>query len=158
MSNKSRTRKHVRQAMSPLLRALTFNRAAHEPVTQAMLLQAYATLDAFRRGYGSAEMLRTLNWQLLMAEELCRLRYCIDELPGIEAALAEIAEIGASEKATGALTISEIGYSRLCDALSIFDRQLSEASLGDIAKTESRVASGLMRDESTVAVAAALSA
>jgi hypothetical protein len=139
--------------MSPLLRALTFNSAAHEPVTQAMLLQAYATLDAFRRGHGSAEMLRTLNWQLLMAEELCRLRYCSDELPDIEAALATIAAIGASEKAAEALSISDADYSRLCNALSIFDRQLSAASLGDIAKTESRVASGLMRDESTVTAA-----
>jgi hypothetical protein len=139
--------------MSPLLRALTFNRAAHEPVTQAMLLQAYATLDAFRRGHGSAEMLRTLNWQLLMAEELCRLRYCSDELPGIESALAAIAGIGASENATGPLTVSDIDYSRLCDALGIFDRQLSEASLGDIAKTEALVASRLMRDESAVAAA-----
>jgi hypothetical protein len=139
--------------MSPLLRALTFNRAAHEPVTQAMLLQAYATLDALRRGYGSVELLRNLHWQLLRAEELCRLQYCADELPDIEAALATIAQIGASEQATGARPISDIDYSRLCNALSIFDRQLSAASLGDIAKTEARVASGLMRDESAVTAA-----
>jgi hypothetical protein len=139
--------------MSPLLRALTFNRAAHEPVTQAMLLQAYATLDALRRGYGSVELLRNLHWQLLMAEELCRLQYCADEFPDIEAALATIAQIGASEQATGARPISDIDYSRLCNALSIFDRQLSAASLGDIAKTEARVASGLMRDESAVTAA-----
>jgi hypothetical protein len=150
MSNKSRTRRHVRHAISPLLRALTFNRAAHEPVTQAMLLQAYATLDAFRRGYGSVEMLKTLHWQLRMAEELCRLRYCADELPDIEAALATITEIGASEKATGARPISDIDYSQLCNALSVFDSQLSAASLGDIAKTEARVASGLMRGEPVV--------
>ncbi|MEA3116954.1 MAG: hypothetical protein QOI13_224, partial [Paraburkholderia sp.] len=49
--------------------------------------------------------------------------------------------------------ISELDYSRLCTALSTFDRQLSEASLGDIAKTEALVASRLMRDESAVAAA-----
>jgi hypothetical protein len=153
MSNKSRTRKHGSPAMSPLLRALTFNRAAHEPVTQAMLLQSYASVDAFRRGYGSLELLRALHRQLLVAEELCRLQYHGDGLADIQAARAAIMQIGASGKATGARLISDSEYSRLCNALSIFDRQLSAASLGDIAKTEARVASGLMRDESAVAAA-----
>ncbi len=53
MSGKSRTRKHTPPAMSPLLRALYVGRAAHGPVTQAVLLQCYTGLDAFRRGHGS---------------------------------------------------------------------------------------------------------
>ena len=56
MPNKSRTRKHTHPAMSPLLRALTFSHAAREPITQAMLLQCYVGLDAFRRGHGSREL------------------------------------------------------------------------------------------------------
>jgi DNA-directed RNA polymerase specialized sigma24 family protein len=61
MASQSRTHKNATRAMSPLLRALTFSRAAHEPVTQAMLLQAYASLDRFRRGYGSHELLENLS-------------------------------------------------------------------------------------------------
>jgi hypothetical protein len=47
MSSKARVRKHNVPAMSPLLRALTHSRSAHEPVTAAMILQCYASLDAF---------------------------------------------------------------------------------------------------------------
>jgi hypothetical protein len=53
MPGKSRTRKHTPAAMSPLLRVLIVGRAAHGPVTQAMRLQCYKGLNAFRRGHGS---------------------------------------------------------------------------------------------------------
>src|ERR1700732_182458 len=72
MSSKSHMQKHTRPTMSPLLRALTFSRAAHGPVTQAILLRCYTGLDAFRRGHGSRELFTTLGQQLLVAEELCR--------------------------------------------------------------------------------------
>ena len=55
MSSRSRVRKHGHPAMSPLLRSLTLGRTAHAPVTQTMLLQAYAALDAFRRGRGGVD-------------------------------------------------------------------------------------------------------
>src|ERR1044072_9006500 len=65
MSSKSRVRKHSQSAMSPLLRALTFSRTAHEPVTTAMVLQAYSALDAFRHSHGSRTSPTTLSRRVL---------------------------------------------------------------------------------------------
>jgi hypothetical protein len=58
---------------APLLRALTYSHASLEPVTQAMLLQCYIALDAFRRGHGSRDLFSMLGRTLLIAEELGRL-------------------------------------------------------------------------------------
>jgi hypothetical protein len=155
MASKSRTHKHATPAMSPLLRALTFGRAAHKPVTQAMLLQAYASLDGFRRGYGSHELLENLSRQLLVADELCHLRNDTHGLPDIEAARAATAQIETAGKISGAWLMNDIAYARLCNALGVFDSQLSAASLGDIAKAEARGASTLMRAEQGTVVSMA---
>ncbi|MEW9586415.1 hypothetical protein [Paraburkholderia sp. DGU8] len=147
MASKSRTHKNATLAMSPLLRALTFSRASHEPVIQAMLLKAYASLDGFRRGYGSHELLENLSRQLLVAGELCHLRNHAHGLPDIEAACAATAQIETVGKTSGAWLMNDIAYAHLCNALGIFDNQLSAASLGDIAKAEARGASTLMGEE-----------
>jgi hypothetical protein len=133
--------------MSPLLRALTFSRAAHEPVTQAMLLQCYASLDAFRRGYGSRELFTTLGRQLLVASELCHLGYEPDAIDAIREAQAAMARIDALEKQCGLWLLADTDYAWLCIALESFDRQLSEASLDAIAKAETRMVEGLLRTE-----------
>jgi hypothetical protein len=60
--------------MSPLLRALTHSRSAHEPVTAAMILQCYASLDAFQHGHGSRDLhlSEIANAQARMIEGLMR--------------------------------------------------------------------------------------
>jgi hypothetical protein len=155
MASKSRTHKHATPAMSPLLRALAFSRAKHEPVIQAMLLQAYASLDGFRRGYGSHELLENLSRQLLVAEELCHLRNHAHGLPDIKAAHAATAQIETSGKTSGTWLMNEFAYAHYCNALGIFDSQLSVASLGDIAKAEARVAGALMRQQQGAVVSMA---
>jgi hypothetical protein len=149
MSNKSRSRKQTRTApaMSPLLRALTFSRAAHEPITRAMLLQAYTSLDAFRRGEGSRELFTTLGRQLLVAEELSRIGHLPDAIDDIAEAQIAMADIDAAEKTDGAWKVEGDNYAWLTIALDAFDRQLAVASLEDIAKAEARMIEGLMRTE-----------
>lgn len=147
MSTKSRNRKPSRPAMSPLLRALTFSRAAHEPITRAMLLQGYASLDAFRRGHGSRELFTTLARQLLVAEELSRLGHFPDEIGNIEQAHAAMMQLDRVEKENAAWVMEENDYGWLCVALAAFDHQLAEASLEDIAKAEARMVEALMRTE-----------
>jgi hypothetical protein len=147
MSNKSRHRKQTRPAMSPLLRALTFSRAAHEPVTRAMLLQAYASLDAFRNGHGSRELFTTLGRQLLVAEELSRIGHVPEALDDIAEAQIAMTDIDAAEKASGKWTIDGDNYAWLTIALGIFEKQLATSSLEDIAKAEARMIEGLMRTE-----------
>ena len=149
MSNKSRSRKQTRHApaMSPLLRALTFSRAAHEPITRAMLLQAYASLDAFRRGQGSRELFTTLGRQLLIAEELSRIGHLPEAIDDIAEAQIAMTDIDGAEKAHGKWTVEGDNYAWLTNALDTFDRQLAVASLEDIAKAEARMIEGLMRTE-----------
>jgi hypothetical protein len=148
MSSRLRTRKRTRPAMSPLLHALTFSRAAHEPVTQAMLLQCYTGLDAFRRGHGSRKLFATLGRQLLVAEELCRFGYRPDEIGCIKGAHAAMMHIDALEKEGGEWLIDDVDYAWLCQAFESFGRQLSVASLGGIAKAEARVVEGLLAERS----------
>ena len=155
MSSKSRIRSHTRPGTSPLLRALTFSRAAHEPVKQTMLLQCYAGLDAFWRGHGSRVLFTTLGRRLLVAEELCRLGYHRDEIECIQWAHAAMLHIDAAEKEGGVWLMSDVDYARLCRALETFDRQLSVASLGGIAKAEARMVKGLLKAEGTRALAEA---
>ena len=158
MLNKSRTRKHTHAAMSPLLRALTYSHAAHEPVTQAMLLQCYVGLDAFRRGHGSRELFTTLGRQLLVAEELCVIGYQPDEIADIREALAAMVHIDATRKEEGVWLMGDVEYAWLCVAFEIFGRQLSVASLDSIAKAETRMVEGLLKVKPTPAVVADASA
>ncbi|BCF92678.1 MULTISPECIES: hypothetical protein [Paraburkholderia] len=153
MSNKSRSRKQNRPApaMSPLLRALTFSRAAHEPITRAMLLQAYASLDAFRRGQGSRELFTTLGRQLLIAEELSRIGHLPEAIDDIAEAQIAMTDIDGAEKARGEWKVEGDNYAWLTIALDTFDRQLAVASLEDIAKAEARMIEGLMRTEQELA-------
>ncbi|MEI5995991.1 hypothetical protein H3V53_01805 [Paraburkholderia bengalensis] len=154
MSHKSRNRKPTRPAMSPLLRALTFSRAAHEPITRAMLLQAYASLDAFCRGQGSRELFTTLGRQLLIAEELSRIGHLPEAADDIAEAQIAMTDIDAAEKASGKWTVEGDNYAWLTIALDALDRQLAVASLEDIAKAEARMIEGLMRTEQELAHAA----
>ncbi|SEA94028.1 hypothetical protein [Paraburkholderia sartisoli] len=144
MSAKSHTRKHTQSAMSPLLRALTFSRAAHEPVTRAMLLQCYTGLDAFRRGHGSRELFTTLGRQLLVAGELCHLGYESSDRMAIEEAHAAMMQIDTVARESGIWAMSDIDYAWLCFALDVFARQLAAASLEDIAMAETKMIKGLL--------------
>jgi hypothetical protein len=145
MPNKSHSRKRNQPAMSPLLRALTFSRAAHEPVTQAMLLQCYTALDAFRRGHGSRDLFMTLGRHFLVCEELCRLGLEPEGLQYVESAHAAMVQLDAAEHQQDGWTLGDDEYPRLCAALSILDAQLSAASLEMIARAETRMVEGLLR-------------
>ncbi|HEX7934021.1 MAG TPA: hypothetical protein VF573_13215 [Paraburkholderia sp.] len=156
MSRKSRVRKHNEPAMSPLLRALAYSRTAHEPVTAAMLLQCYAALDAFQRGHGSRDLHLTLSRHLLASQELARLGVGEDVLADIQSGHAAMVELDVREQRTGAWTLNDHEYARLCTALAILDGQLSAASLSDIASAEARMIEGLMRSAHTKAIAEAV--
>ncbi|NYH15542.1 hypothetical protein [Paraburkholderia bryophila] len=155
MSNKSRVRKHHQPAMSPLLRALTFSRTAHEPVTAAMLMQCYTALDAFRRGQGSRDLHLTLSRHLLVSQELARLGLGEDVIAEIESAHAAMVRLDAREHETGSWALEDSDYARLCTALAILDGQLSVASLSEIASAEARMIEGLMRSAQVQAIAEA---
>ena len=155
MSSKSRVRKHTQPAMSPLLRALTYSRTAHEPVTAAMLVQCYTALDAFRHGHGSRNLHMTLSRHLLVSQELARLGLGEDVLADIESAHAAMVQLDAREHDDGAWTLGENEYARLCTALAILDGQLSVASLSEIASAEARMIEGLMRSAQVQAMAEA---
>lgn len=141
--------------MPPLLRALTYSRAAHEPVTQAMLLQCYTALDAFRRGHGSRDLFATLSQHVLVAEELCRLGLASDQLADIESAHAAMVHLNAAEHHDDSWMFGNSEYFPVCAALAVLDAQLSIASLEEIAKAEARVVKGLIRAEQKQATAEA---
>ena len=155
MSSKSRVRKHTQHVMSPLLRALTYSRTAHEPVIEAMLLQCYAALDAFRRGHGSRELHMSLSRHLLVSQELVRLDLGTEWLGEIESAHAAMVQLDIRERNGAGWAIEDSEYARLCLALAILDAQLSAASLSDIASAEARMIEGLMRSAQTHRVAEA---
>jgi hypothetical protein len=155
MSSKSRVRKHNQPAMSPLLRALTYSRTAHEPVTAAMLLQCYTALDAFRHGHGSRNLHMTLSRYLLVSQELARLGLGEDAIADIESAHAAMVQLDARELGEGAWTLEDGEYARLCTALEILDAQLSVASLSEIASAEAKMIEGLMRSAQVQAIAEA---
>ncbi|CAE6766625.1 hypothetical protein [Paraburkholderia haematera] len=156
MSSKSRVHKHTQPAMSPLLRALTFSRTAHEPVTTAMLLQCYTALDTFRRGRGSRDLHLTLSRHLLVSQELARLGLGEDVLADIESAHAAMAQLDAREHQDGAWILEDGEYARLCTALAILDGQLSAASLSEIANAEAKMVEGLMRSARAQAIVEAV--
>ncbi|MFM0292398.1 MULTISPECIES: hypothetical protein [Paraburkholderia] len=155
MSSKSRVRKHNQPAMSPLLRALTYSRTAHEPVTAAMLLQCYTALDAFRHGHGSRNLHMTLSRHLLVSQELARLGLGEDALADIESAHAAMVQLDARDIGEGAWALEDVEYARLCTALEILDAQLSVASLSEIASAEAKMIEGLMRSAQVQAIAEA---
>lgn len=138
-----------------MLRALTYSRAAHEPVTRAMLLRCYTALDAFRRRHGSRDLFATLSRHLLVAEELCRLGLSWDQLANIDDAHAAMVHLDAPEHHDGSWILRGRAYSSLCAAPAILDAQLSIASLEEIAKAEARVVEGLVRAEQKQAIAEA---
>ena len=105
MSSKSRGRKHGQSAMSPLLRALTYSRTAHEPVTAAMLVQGYAALDAIQRGHGSRNLHTTLSRHLLVSQELARIGLGEDVLDDIENAHAALVRLDVRERTQGQWTL-----------------------------------------------------
>ena len=152
MSSKSRTRKHTQPAMSPLLRALTYSRTAHEPVTAAMLLQCYTALDAFRHGHGSRNLHMTLSRHLLVSQELARLGLGVDLIADIEGAHAAMVQLDIREHQTGGWTLEDSEYARLCTALEVLDAQLAVASLSEIANAEAKMIEGLMRSAQTQAL------
>ncbi|OAJ54018.1 hypothetical protein A6V36_11235 [Paraburkholderia ginsengiterrae] len=155
MSNKSRVRKHHQPAMSPLLRALTYSRTAHEPVTTAMLLQCYTALDAFRRGHGSRNLHMTLSRHLLVSQELAHLGLGEDLLSDIESAHAAMVRLDSREHESGVWVLDDGDYARVCTALAILDGQLSVASLSEIASAEAKMIEGLMKSVQVQALAEA---
>jgi hypothetical protein len=156
MSSKSRVRKHNPPALSPLLRALTYSRTAHEPVTEAMLLQCYTALDAFRRGRGSRDLHTTLSRHLLASQELARLGLGEDLLADIESAHAAMVQLDTREHHDGAWNLDDGEYARLCTALAILDGQLAVATLSEIANAEAKMIEGLMRSAHTHAIVEAM--
>ena len=137
----------------PLRRA--GSRAAHEPVTRAMLLQSYTALDAFRRDYGSRELFTTLGRQLLFAETLCHVGDRSDEIADIHDSLAAMVHIEASQKEDGVWLMGDVEHASLCRALEVFGRQLSVASLDSIAKAQRRMVECLLKAERASALAEA---
>ncbi len=156
MNRKLRTHSPTRPATSPLLRALAYNRATHELVTRAMLLQCYTALDAFRRGYGSRELFTTLGRYLLVAEELCRLGHQSDEIGYIAEAQAAVVQLDATEMQDGGWLVDDADYTRLRVAFAILNEQMSAASLDDIAKAETSIVEGLFGAERKPAVVEAM--
>ncbi|WP_459909138.1 hypothetical protein [Caballeronia sp. HLA56] len=139
MKKKSTNMKSGRPAMSPLLRALTYSRAAREPMTNAMLLQAYAALDALRRGHGSKPLFMALCRHLLIAEELGQLGHVTDHADDITAAYEALVELDERHTGTGEWTLDDAAYANLCDALAIYADQLEDATLEHIAQAEARM-------------------
>lgn len=142
---KNKTRHQKQPSMSPLLRALTYSRTAHGPVTDAMLLQAYAALDAFRRGHGSRELFGTLARYLLISEELARLGHHAALLADVQQAHAAMVRLDANEPAGSAWRAEDAEYEPLRSALAILEAQLGDASLSDIAMAETRMVEGLLK-------------
>lgn len=141
MSHKSKARKQHRPApaMSPLLRALTYSRAAREPMIEAMLLQCYAALDAFQRGHGSQPLFMTLCRHMLVAEELCQLDHAPECEDDVTLAHEALVALDARHSSTGIWTLDADDYARLCTALAVFAEQLEEATLEHIAQAEARM-------------------
>lgn len=101
VKKKSTNMKSSRPAMSPLLRALTYSRAAREPMIDAMLLRCYAALDAFHRGFGSQALFMTMCRHLLVAEELCQLGHAAEFEDDINLAHEALVELDRRHSAEG---------------------------------------------------------
>ncbi|SAK65883.1 hypothetical protein AWB78_02366 [Caballeronia calidae] len=139
MKRKSTNMKSARPAMSPLLRALTYNRTAREPMIDAMLLRCYVALDAFHRGHGSHALFMALCRHMLVAEELCQLGHAPDDENDITLAHEALVELDARHSAEGAWTLDEGEHARLCTALAVLAAQLQDATLEHIAEAEARM-------------------
>jgi hypothetical protein len=125
--------------MSPLLRSLTYSRAAREPMIDGMLLQCYAALDAFSRGHGSQPLFMSLCRHLLVAEELVLLGHAPDCANDITHAHEALVELDARHSAEGDWTLDAAEYDALCTALAVFAEQLEEATLEHISQAEARM-------------------
>jgi hypothetical protein len=136
VKKKTTNKKSGRPAMSPLLRALTYSRATREPMIDAMLLQCYASLDAFHRGYGSHALFMTLCRHMLVAEELCQLGHAPEAEHDITLAHEALVGLDARHSTETAWTLSEDEHARLCTALDVFAAQLDDATLEHIAQAE----------------------
>jgi hypothetical protein len=140
VKKKSTNMKSGRPSMSPLLRALTYSRAAREPMVNAMLLQCYIALDAFARGHGSQALFMTLCRHLLVAEELCQLGHAPECAGDITRAHETLVGLDTRQSADDDhWTLSAAEYAIFRDALAIFASQLDEASLEHIAQAEARM-------------------
>ncbi|WP_408142896.1 hypothetical protein [Caballeronia glebae] len=139
MKKKSTNMKSARPAMSPLLRALTYSRAAREPMIDAMLLHCYAALDAFHRGHGSQPLFMTLCRHMLVAEELCQLGHAPEFEDDITFAHEALVELDSHHSADGVWTLDADQHARLCTALAVFAEQLEDATLEHIAQAEARM-------------------
>jgi hypothetical protein len=139
VKKKSTNMKSARPAMSPLLRALTYSRAAREPMIDTMLLHCYAALDAFHRGHGSQPLFMTLCRHMLVAEELCQLGHAPEFEDDITLAHEALVELDARHSAEAAWTLGADDYARLCTALAVFSAQLEDATLEHIAQAEARM-------------------
>jgi len=139
VKKKSTNMKSGRPSMSPLLRALTYSRAAREPMIDAMLLQCYAALDAFHRGHGSQALFMTLCRHLLVAEELCQFGHAPECEHDITLAHEALVELDARHSADAAWTLDDDEHARLCTALDVFAAQLEDATLEHIAQAEARM-------------------
>ncbi|MCG7399248.1 MULTISPECIES: hypothetical protein [Caballeronia] len=139
MKKKSTNMKSARPAMSPLLRALTYSRAAREPMIDAMMLRCYVALDAFHRGHGSQPLFMTLCRHMLVAEELCQLGHAAECDHDITLAHEALVELDARHSDEGVWTLDAGQHARLCTALAVFAAQLEEATLEHIAQAEARM-------------------
>ncbi|WP_321798446.1 hypothetical protein [Caballeronia sp. J97] len=139
MKKKSTNMKSARPAMSPLLRALTYSRAAREPMIDAMLLRCYVALDAFHRGHGSQSLFMTLCRHMLVAEELCQLGHAPECEDDITLAHEALVELDARHSADAVWTLDADQYARLCTGLAVFAAQLEDATLEHIAQAEARM-------------------
>nr|WP_061161403.1 hypothetical protein [Caballeronia temeraria] len=131
--------KSARPAMSPLLRALTYSRAAREPMIDAMLLRCYVALDAFHRGQGTHALFMTLCRHMLVAEELCQLGHAPEFEDDITLAHEALVELDERHSAQAVWTLDADQHARLCTALAIFEAQLEDATLEHIAQAEARM-------------------
>ncbi|SAK45036.1 hypothetical protein AWB77_00783 [Caballeronia fortuita] len=139
MKKKSTNMKSTRPAMSPLLRALTYSRAAREPMIDAMLLRCYVALDAFYRGHGSQPLFMTLCRHMLVAEELCQLGHAPECEDDITSAHEALVELDARHSAEAVWSLGADEHARLCAGLDVFAMQLEDATLEHIAQAEARM-------------------
>jgi len=114
------------------------------------MLLRYTGLDAFRRGHGSRELFMMLARQLLVAEELCRFGYHPDEIGCIQGSRVAMTHVDAAEKEGDVWQMGDGDYAQ---AFEIFCRQLSSASLANIAVAEAKAIEGLLKAKRTLDIA-----
>jgi hypothetical protein len=68
-----------------------------------------------------------------------------EDVTDIEAADGALLRLAGGAREHGVWALPDADYLDLCVALEVLDRQLTTASLGDIAKAEARMLEGLLR-------------